>query len=190
MSAISNLKKAHQAQSITADTYSLQEYHAKFADKEKIARMNVVGIESKYVPKYDKRNAPETVDGAGNMGFRTRFILADGETIGNMSNAAHDLFAFFADKMGYTGEERFVHLDITGNVLIDVSVLKLDAKRFTYNFELIEEGSLFEGMADYSPTLGQILLESPSQGLLEFDPATGEIIDDSEPQEETSGKKK
>lgn len=162
MSAIGNLKKAFEAQAVTSDDWSLQKFHAK-KEVNEVARMNIIGIESKYVPKFDKRNLPEgSVMGAGNMGFRTRFFLADGETIGTFSNAAHGFFEFFATAIGYSGQETFAHIDIEGNILVDLTVLPLDSKKSTYDFKLIEEGSTYRGLSEYVPNAASFLLELPT----------------------------
>ncbi|MNI41499.1 hypothetical protein D3C73_957540 [compost metagenome] len=102
-------------------------------------------MESRYVAKYDKRHAEEgSMEGAGNLGFRTRFILADGTSIGTFSNGAHYFFGIIAALFGGNPEDGFSHLEFDGTVNVGIKLLQLDAKRSTYEFEIIEEGSTFD----------------------------------------------
>lgn len=162
MSTIANLKKAFQTRAITQDTYSLQDYVTKFADQEGNARMEVVGLEVKYIPQFDKNHQSARPDTQGN-GFRTRFFLKDGSTVGTFSNGAYNFFRFFAELMGYDQESNFLHIDITGVIQVDISKIKLDGNKSTYNFELIEEGSELEGFSDYLPTVNNVLQISASR---------------------------
>lgn len=169
--AIANLKKAYQAQAITEDTFTLQKYFHKFENDE-VAEMMIVGIESKYLPKYDKRDLPDGVEGAGSLGYRTRFILQDGSTVGTFSNAARNFFSFFAGIMGHTEEMPFLHIDIKGEIKINVSRVELDKGKGTYNFDIVEEGSNLQGLTDYLPNAQNILqLDSGTK----VDTETGEI---------------
>lgn len=151
MSAINNLIKAHKAKAITKDDYSLKDYQAKFSDKEGIAIIPLIGIETKYIPSFDQSSPQWNGQGQGN-GHRTRFIIEGGETIGSFSSASHQLFVFFAELLGYRGDESFLHIDITGKVNVAVSVLKLDKSKSTYQFDVIEDGSDLRGFTDYLPT--------------------------------------
>lgn len=148
MSTIANLKKAYTAQAITKDTFTLEKFHAKKEEND-VARMIVVGIETKYIPHFHKEG--------GSQGYRTRFILENGETVGTFSNGAYRFFQFFAGLMGYQDIGNFVHIDIDGQVVVDVSIVALDATRSTYNFDLIEEGSELRGMSDYVPNISNVL---------------------------------
>lgn len=169
--AIANLKKAYQAQAITEDTFTLQKFFHKF-EKDDVAQMTIVGIESKYLPKYDKRDAAEGTEGAGSLGYRTRFILQDGSTVGTFSNAARNFFTFFAGIMGYTEELPFLHIDIQGQIKVDVTMVELDKGKGTYNFDIVEEGSDLQGLSDYLPSAQNILqLDSGEK----VDTDTGEI---------------
>jgi hypothetical protein len=166
MSAIQNLIKAHKAKAVTQDTYTLQKYLAKFegengAPKEK-AHMVLKGLEAKYIPSFDKNSPSWNGQSQGN-GFRTRFILEDGSTVGSFSNGAYQFFVFFAQLMGYEGSETFLHIDINGQVKVEISTVPLDGGRSTYNFELLEEGSELNGFSDYLPTTENILsLDAPT----------------------------
>lgn len=171
MSAIANLRKAHQAKAITQDTYSLKDFVIKFGEekgaRKGIARMPLVGVETKYIPKFDT-NSPQWNGQASGNGHRTRFILEDGSTIGSFSQASHELFKFFAELMGYNGTESFLHIDITGVIQVDVQTISLDSTRTTYEFSVIEEGSTLEGFTEYLPTAQEVLgLVAPTQLAIE-----------------------
>lgn len=173
MSAIKNLIKAHKAQAITRDTHSLQEYLVKFQDKNKIAGMSIVGLETKYIPQFDK-NSPLAKPDAQSNGFRTRFILENGETVGTFSFAAYQFFVFFSKLMGYSGDEQFLHIDINGNIKVELSKVELDGNKSTYNFELLEEGSDLKGFEQYLPTADNILLLEDGSSV---DTETGEKVE-------------
>lgn len=178
--AIGALKKAHQAQAITKDTFTLEKFVIKF-EVDNVAVMDIVAVESKYIAKFDKRHLVN-VDGAGSLGMRTRFYLKDGTTVGSFSNGAFRFFSFLADLCGYKNAEdmTFLHLDISGNLKIGVTVLELDSLRSTYNFDVIEEGSEFLGMSDYFPTVQNVLALASG-----VNPSTGEIIPEEKAPEET-----
>jgi len=164
MSTIQNLKKAYQSQAVTKDTYTLQKFHAKFENNE-VSQMIIKAIETKYVPQYDKR-----LDG-GSQGMRTRFILANGESVGTFSNAAYRFFEFFASLMGYQPDSisHFLHIDIDGQIVVNVSEIDLGKNEkgeptYTYNFDIVEEGSELKGLADYLPSMANVLaLDAPQQ---------------------------
>lgn len=161
MSSIANLKKAFQTRAITQDTFSLQDYVAKFLNKETDnARMEVVGLEVKYIAQFDRNNPAAKPETQGN-GYRTRFFLKDGTTVGTFSQGAYNFFRFFAEIMGYEHEGTFLHIDIKGQLQVDISKLKLDNNKSTYNFDLVEEGSVLEGFSDYLPTVNNILQLPP-----------------------------
>lgn len=172
--AISALKKAHQAQAITKDTHTLKEFYYKFEQNKK-AVMDIVAIEAKYIAKFDKRNAAEGTEGAGSLGMRTRFYLKDGTTVGSFSNGSFRFFEFLASLLGYqnVSEQNFLHLDVTGNIKVEITIEQLDAKRSTYNFEVLEEGSEFNGLSDYLPTVGNVL--ALGNGV---NPSTGELLEE------------
>ncbi len=177
--AIANLKKAHAAQAIVKDTFSVKDYHARFHDLEtKKAKMIIVAIESKYVSKFDKRDAPAGTEGAGCLGFRTRFFLADGSTVGAFSNGIHRFIEFFANIAGKDPEAHFLHIDFDGSVEVEISIHVLDAKRSTYNMEIT--GGEFFGMTEYMPTTESILYLDTGESL---DTETGELKD-SAPEDE------
>lgn len=159
--AIQNLIKAHKAKAITQDTFSLEKFLAKFegengAPKGK-AHMILKAVEAKYIPQFD-RNSPQWNGQSQGNGMRTRFILEDGSSVGSFSNGAYQMFVFFAELMGYKGDESFLHIDIKGQVKVELSRVALDATRSTYNFEILEEGSDLQGFSDYLPTSDQIMM--------------------------------
>lgn len=163
MSSIANLKKAFQTRSITQDTHSLQDFLVKYA-KDGVARMEVVGLEVKYIAQFDATNPHAKPDAQGN-GFRTRFFLADGTTVGTFSLGAYNFFRFFAELMGYENQNSFLHIDIKGLIQVDLTKIKLDGNKSTYNFDLVEEGSQVEGFSDYLPTVDNVLqLDVPTEG--------------------------
>jgi len=167
MSAIKNLIKAHKAQAIVSDTYTLQNYLAKHCetkgDNKGIARMEVVAVETKYIPSFD-RNSPmykPSTNSQGN-GHRTRFTLSNGETVGTFSQAGDEFFKFFARLMGYRGDEDFLHIDIDGKLQVNVCKIELDGNKSTYEFELLEEGSELNGLTQYLPTAEEVLGQIPT----------------------------
>jgi hypothetical protein len=168
MSAIQNLIKAHKAKSIVEDTYTLVNFLAKHeetkGDRKGVARMELIGVETKYVAKFD-RNSPEWNGQAQGNGHRTRFFLKDGSTVGSFSGGANQFFLFYAELMGYDKElPSFLHIDINGVLQVDVSKVELDGNKSTYNFEIIEEGSTLEGFGEYLPTAKEVLgLAAPNQ---------------------------
>ncbi len=184
MSKISQLKKAHQAQAITQDTHTLQDFlstnKAKSGKKKDIATMDVVGLEAKYIPQFDANSPMAKPDAQGN-GYRTRFILSDGSTIGTFSGGAFRFFQFFADLMGQDiSNQSFSKIEVQGNILVDVSKVDLDGSKSTYNFEIVEEGSNLEGFQDGMIGIQELLpanqnqIEAP-EGV---DTETGEIEED------------
>jgi hypothetical protein len=160
MSAIKNLIKAHKAKAITQDTYTLIKFIAKHeetkGDRKGVARMELVAIETKYIPQFDK-NSPQWNGQAGGNGHRTRFTLANGDTVGSFSQASHELYKFFAELMGHTGDESFLHIDIAGVIQVDVQSVALDNTRSTYEFSVIEEGSDLQGFSEYLPNAQEVL---------------------------------
>lgn len=166
MSAIKNLKKAHQAKAITQDTFTLINFLAKHeetkGERKGIARMELVGIESKYIPQFD-RNSPQWNGQAQGNGFRTRFFLKNGDTVGSFSNGSYEFFKFYAELMGYDHTPNFLHIDINGLIQVDVCKVALDGNKSTYNFEIIEEGSELAGFGEYLPTANDLFkLEAPT----------------------------
>jgi hypothetical protein len=165
MSAIQNLIKAHKAMAITSDTHSLQDYLAAHKDKKtEAAEFTIVGLESKYVPPTAERQSE----------YRTRFFLANGETIGTFSNGARRFFQFYQQLMGYESDKPFVHIDIQGQIVVSVKKLALDGNRSTYEFEMIEKGSEVNGFTDYLPTQQNILQLADGS---KVDTDTGEKIE-------------
>jgi hypothetical protein len=157
MSTIANLKKAYQSKAITKDTHSLQEFLVKFQDsKTKIARMEVVELETRYIEQYDS-NSPRAKQGVSGNGYRTRFILKDGTTIGTFSQAGYQFFKFFSELMQYDHVGNFLHINIDGVLQVDVTKEDLDGNKTTYNFDIVEEGSILNGLTEYLPTTNTVL---------------------------------
>lgn len=151
MSTIQNLIKAHKAQTVVKDDYTLEKYLAK-KEENGVAILHMKAIETKYIPKYDNQAT------GGSLGMRTRFIQTDGTTIGTFSNAAYQFFAFFANLMKHdTSHINYLHIDIDGELVVKVSEIALDQTRSTYNFEIVEEGSNLRGFADYLPSVDNII---------------------------------
>jgi hypothetical protein len=160
MTNIANLKKAFQTRAITQDTFSLQKFVAKHGEANKdgveTARAEIVGLEVKYIAQFDASN-PHAKAGVAGNGFRTRFFLKDGSTIGTFSNGAYNFFRFFAEIMGHNTEGNFLHIDIDGQIFVDISILPLDGNKSTYNFDLVEEGSELKGLSEYAPSVDNVL---------------------------------
>ena len=186
MSAIKSLIKAHKAKSISEDTFTLINFLAKMeetkGERKGIARMELVGLETKYIPKFD-RNSPEWNGQAQGNGHRTRFFLKDGETVGSFSQASHEFFKFYAELMGYDRIPSFLHIDVAGVLQVDVSKVQLDGGKSTYNFEIIEEGSDLKGFSEYLPTAEEVLgLAAPAS--YEAPRENENTVGESEPQPE------
>lgn len=143
--AIENIKKLHSAMSIERKDISLKELVAAEADKKsKVLVMNVAGFASKYVPKYHNEN---------NQGFHTMIYLTDGRKTGAFSNALYELAQFFYKGAGLSEHEKFnkIMFNEGGFIQIAVTVVELDSKKTTYNFEILD-GNVDKGVE----TMGQI----------------------------------
>lgn len=148
--ALSNLKKAHAAQAVTKDSFTLKEWV-----DGKNGTMNLTGIEAKYIPQYDA-NSPQAKAGVSGNGFRVRFILDTGETVGTFSSAAYNFFSFIAGLLGLEGNN-FEHIDIHGVIPVNVSKVDLGGGKTTYNFVIDDKAGELEGFSQYVPTAANIL---------------------------------
>mgnify|MGYP006276217869 CR=1 FL=1 len=162
MNPIQALKKAHAARAISRDSFTLKEYFTNEAIKGK-ALLAIVAIESKYVQSQDKRNEPKGTQGSGNLGFRTRFILETGETVGTFSNAAHRFVQFICEEVvNIDSEQNFVRIDMNGKLNIQLTLEQIDDERSTYNFEIVEEGSTVDTFTPFLKAGNQMgLLQNP-----------------------------
>ncbi len=160
MSPLAALAKAHKAMAISKADISLVDYVAKYKENN-VARMNIINIESKFVAHFCK---PET----GQLGFRTQFTLADGQTVAAFSNAMHEFFCFFARLMNREGDAHYQSIDIAGNLLVDVTVVPLANNKSNYDFSLVEEGSRFEGLGEYVSDLELIMLGTGQAGFTQL----------------------
>lgn len=188
-SAVAALKRTQQALSVTNDTYSLQDY-VRDEGKKGVARLSIIGIEQKYLRKYDRRDAPEGSEGAGSLGFRTRFILSNEETIGTWSNAAHHFAAILIGILGYDPETEFLKVDFDGTIEVQVAVTDIGNNAYTYNFEMIEEESTFVGMTGLDQQAlftGQSKKVALGFGLTEAEDETQEDLPDSEQESQPTG---
>lgn len=149
---LSNLKKAHQAQSVTSDTYTLQ----KWVAKNEGTPLMLKAIEVKYIPQYDAAS-PMAKQGVSGNGFRTRFFTEDGETVGTFSAAAYNFFQFIAGIMQLDQSAAYQHIDINGVIPVLVSKINLEGGKSTYNFEILEEGGELKGFEQYVPTVTNIM---------------------------------
>lgn len=149
---LANLRKAHQAQSIANDSHTLQNWVAQNGETP----MMLKAIEVKYLPQYDASN-PQAKAGVSGNGYRTRFITADGESIGTFSGAAYTFFQFIAGIMGIDQSAAYQHIDVNGVIPVKVSKVQLDGGKSTYNFEILEEGGELNGFEQYVPTINNIM---------------------------------
>lgn len=194
-SAIANLKKAHQAMAVTRDDYSLKDLLKK-KGVEGVATITLIGIESKYVPKYDRRDAPQGTEGAGSLGMRTRFIMADGRTVGTFANAAHRFLEVLATIAHFNPEERFLKIDFDGTIVVEIQELELDKTSWTYDFNIVEEGSTFNGLTGYDQQAiflgqgGSVALPSPEDLNIEEPELEQEPEPEPEPKKTTTRKTK
>ena len=149
--ALSNLKKAHEAQAITKDSYTLQQWVAKNEGE----LMNLTGVEAKYIPQYDAAS-PLAKPGVSGNGYRVRFILDTGETVGTFSGAAYNFFQFLAQIVG-VDTANYSHIDIKGTIPVRVSKVALEAGKSTYNFVIDDKAGELEGFSQYVPTAETIM---------------------------------
>lgn len=149
--ALANLKKAHQAQAVNSDSYTLQKWVA--ADK---GTLMLKAIEVKYIPQYDAES-PLAKQGVSGNGFRTRFFTADGETVGTFSGAAYNFFLFIANIVGVDTTAGYMHIDVDGVIPVDITKVALDGGKTTYNFSINEEGGELHGFGQYVPSMNNIL---------------------------------
>jgi len=174
-SAIANLKRAVEAKGVSNDTYTLQKWFSKHSEEEngqEVATFTLIGIESKYVPSYDK------ADEGGSLGYRTRFVTKDHGTIGTFSNGAHRFFETIAEMMERNPAERYLSMAFEGTVIVKVSEVDLGKGKSTYNFEIVEEGSTLKGISEiYQLTDGKILLIENAESRTAVDGETGEVQD-------------
>lgn len=185
--AIQKLTQAWKATGITKDDNTVAKCFEANAEKGKLL-ITLTAIESKYVPKFDKRDLEEG-QGAGNLGFRTRFFTKEFGSLGSFSNAAHTFYGFFAALMGQDSESTFGHIDIAGEIKLVVTKVPLDGGKTTYNFEIEEEGSTLEGFNSYAlPSSSEILaLNEPAERQVGIDTQfvdtnTGELMDEDDVQ--------
>lgn len=150
--ALSNLRKAHQAQSINKDSYTLQKWVETHANEP----MMITAIEVKYIAQYDAENANAKAGVSGN-GYRTRFVTQDGESIGTFSGAAYQFFQFIAGIMQLDQSAAYQHIDVNGVIPVMVTKVALDGGKSTYNFEILEDGGELNGFEQYVPTINNIM---------------------------------
>ena len=149
--ALANLKKAHQAQAVSNDSYTLQKWVA--ADKGTVM---LKAIEVKYIPQYDA-SSPLAKQGVSGNGFRTRLFTEDGETIGTFSGAAYNFFQFIAAIVGVDAAASYMHIDIDGVIPVNITKVALDGGKSTYNFLIDETKGELYGFGQYVPTMTNIL---------------------------------
>jgi hypothetical protein len=139
---IDAIKKAHEARRIKQKDYSFKNlFENKAKEKELKVDENgaivleVVKIESKYVPKYHNEN---------NQGYITTLTLKNGKTVGAFSNALHEFANFFYEGAGVNLDDTFKKVDIKGAdnkpgfVKVKVTKIDLDGSKSTYEFEVID----------------------------------------------------
>ena len=149
--ALANLKKAHQAQAVSNDTYTLQ----KWVDGDKGTLM-LKAIEVKYIPQYDAES-PLAKKGVSGNGFRTRFFTEDGETVGTFSGAAYNFFQFIASIVGVDAGATYMHVDVNGVIPVNITRVQLEGGKTTYNFMIDEKQGELLGFEQYVPTMNTIL---------------------------------
>lgn len=128
--AIENLKRMYSAQAIEAKDISLQDLVNKEGkDGSIVIRIN--GIASKFVKKYASEN---------NYGYHTMLYMIDGRKTGAFSNALYDFarFLYAGAKLNTDAEFNKIEFPEDGFLEIKVTVIKLDSKKSTYNFEIVD----------------------------------------------------
>jgi hypothetical protein len=144
------LKKQHDARRIVNKDFSIKnlfeisskEINKKtkpYQQEDGTAIIPVIGIASKYVPKYDNGSNP---------GYHTTLYLKDGIITGAFSTAAHDLANFFFAAAGLDTEAEFNQLMFASGNVVNVRVSKIEFSgtnekgeteaRKTYNFEILD----------------------------------------------------
>lgn len=130
--AIDKIKKLHSAMSIERKDINLRDLVLTEKDKKtNILTIDVVGFASKFVAKYCNEN---------NQGYHTMVYLKDGRKTGAFSNALYDFAKFFYEGAGMDTTKDFNKLMLQegGFLKIAVCVVELDAKKTTYNFEIVD----------------------------------------------------
>jgi len=123
------LKKMHNAQMIERKDISLQDLVNQEGKAGELTT-EVVGFASKLVPKYKNDD---------NQGYHTTVYLKDGRITGAFSNALHEFANFFYEKAGLDIDQTFNKVTFpNGSLKLKISVVKLDAKKSTYNFEIVD----------------------------------------------------
>lgn len=128
-SMVQNLKKLHDMTSVEKKDISLKDLVAA-AGKQCI--ISVTGFASKLVPKYTSNE---------NRGYHTMVytVNADGEEIktGAFSNALYDFAGFFYKCAGLDTTADFNKIIFDKPVDVEISVVKLDGGKTTYNFDIV-----------------------------------------------------
>lgn len=132
MNAIDKIMKLHAATSIEKKDIALRDLLIRDGGKEKTVTVKIKGFASKYVPKYHNEN---------NDGFHTMIYLDDEAKTktGCFSNALHELANFFYQGGGVDISAPFKKINFTDDAYIEVKIthVDLDAKKSTYNFEIV-----------------------------------------------------
>lgn len=124
---LDQIKRAHSARSIEAKDFSLSELFTGDVDA---VTLKVTGFASKLVDKYVSEN---------NKGYHTMIYLLDGKKTGAFSNALHEFAAFFYENVGLDVNDTFNKVMFpNGHLEVLVSVVQLDKKKSTYNFEILD----------------------------------------------------
>lgn len=154
------LKKRYETLAITNDDFNMPTFIAQNLDKKKgYALMKLIGIETKYVRS-------KKLVSQGGEAFRTRFLLADGTSVGTFSGGADRFFRTLAAVCGIHSYGEFAHLDFkpesgegAGYIDVAVSVVELSSTESTYNFELLD-GNI-GGMDEFVPLLESVFEQPP-----------------------------
>jgi hypothetical protein len=128
--AIERIKKLHTAMSIERKDISLKDLVAK-EGKNGAVTIEIVGLASKYVPKYHNEN---------NQGMHTMIYLKDGRKTGAFSNALYDFARFFYEGAQMDTKAEFNKIMFTdkGFLKVNVAVVELEKGKTTYNFEIMD----------------------------------------------------
>lgn len=169
-SMLAKLQKLYSMNGVESKDLSLKKLFDEEATKGKL-EIEVIGIGSKYVAKYDK---PDT----GCLGFHTMLYMRDGRKTGGFSNALHRFASFFFENLGLDPDASNNHIDLSGDDFIRVKITKVDLPdaKTTYDIEIIGGELTTEKFTIAGGTAAPFMLEA-AQNVFDVDPATGEVIE-------------
>lgn len=156
---IEMLKKMHSARAIKRKDFSFKHIFEGSVkeikpDENRSIILEIIGFESKFVPKYEKDT---------NSGFHTTIFLKNGKTTGAFSNALNEFANFFYEGAGLDINDTFKKIDFLGAadkagfIKVQVTKIDLDSNKTTYEFVLLD-GEV-EGLKKLQDSFGAMPLQ-------------------------------